>query len=64
MASQVIKFDLDSLIRQYTSFKGWADLQASLATGYVPSIIRPRKGDEQRLVRMLEARGVKVYTGK
>lgn len=63
MKTRTTQRDLDSLVRQHTGFAGLADLQASVAGGYVPTILKPRKGGEQRLVRMLEARGVRVYTG-
>jgi hypothetical protein len=56
--------DLDNLVSRYTAFRGWADLEASLRAGYVPTVYRARPGGERQLVREIRARGFRVYTGR
>jgi hypothetical protein len=52
--------NMDTLVKGCTSFKNWADMKASLDTGYIPSLLGKGK-DEGTLARMIRARGYRVY---
>jgi hypothetical protein len=55
---------LDALVRLYTAFACWADMESSLRAGYVPTLYRARSGRERQLVREVRGRGYRVYTGR
>lgn len=55
--------NLDKLVTKVTAFNSFADMEASLMTGYVPTIYPTNKA-KRELADVLQTMGYRVWTGK